>query len=270
MQVIREKILLNNQENNLKINLFNNTKEYGIYKEVSDLLENEETNSINKHIDYEKRLFKYTDNTYCLIYLHFGQDAINLSTLSWEDAGFNNEDIMYNKQTYKNSFIIFDIFNTFDFRIQKKLSTNYITKLGNSPNFNLGMSIQHPIYSDIQLSNIYIPEYILTKNISTVYGRLSFFNAKTGKITMFLNNNYNSIITPEKMYCKIRIDDENKKWEFLDLHNNTIIFKELLNNDEYVNKINNTIIKKNEIKQQYPSKDDNKFITFDYKTGKYF
>lgn len=270
MQIIREKILLNNQESNLKITLHNNTKEYGVYKEISDLLKDEEVKSINKPVDFEKRCFKYIDTTYCLLYLHFGEEPINLNNLSWSNAGFSDDDINYDKPAYKNSFFIFDIFDSFDFKTQRKLTSVYITNLGKYSHFNLGMDIQQPRYSEIQLSNIYIPEYFLKNNIDVLYCRFSFFNAKTGKIVMFSNNNYESLITSEKMFGKIKINNTNKTWEFLDLNSNIIVFKELLNNEEYSNKIDNTLIKKNDIKQQYPSNEDNKFITFDYKTGKYF
>ena len=269
MQIIKEQILLNNLDSSLKVTLYNNTKEYGIYKEVTDLLKDEEIKSINKPVDFEKRRFDYSKQFPRNIYFHFGvEDSTSILYVRWIDAGFSDDDILYEKPPFKNSFFIFDIFDTYDFKTQKKISTSYITKLNNTPVFYLGLSN----LEITQISNIYIPEYYLNDSTKKdiLYCRFSFFNAKTGKITTFLNNNYNSIITSEKMFGKIRINNTDKTWEFLDFDDNIIVFKELLNNEEYSNKIDNTLIKKNDIKQQYPSNDDNKFITFDYKTGKYF
>ena len=59
------------------------------------------------------------------------------------------------------------------------------------------------------------------------------------------------------------------EWEFKEIAPNYyVILRELTDADTYMQKINNTLKKKNNIKQVFPNGND-RYVIFDYKTGNY-
>lgn len=272
MQIEKKQILLNNIDSNIKIPISIKDDFTGIDIENINFINETTINSINPIVDNEVIKFKYIDYSACILYFMFGEDLVDLINVSWNNSGFNNDDINIKSDSFRNSFIILEIFDSYFPQNQDRVGVVYYTKLNNRPEINLGPSVTFEGYSNNQFSSIFIPNYIINNNqnkIQTYYARFSFYNAKTGKISMFYNNRNIDLTTPEKLYAKIEVNKETLTWEFKEIAPNYyVILRELTDADTYMQKINNTLKKKNNIKQVFPNGND-RYVIFDYKTGNY-
>ena len=105
---------------------------------------------------------------------------------------------------------------------------------------------------------------------STLYLRISFYNAKTGKVSVFYNFDNSNYTSPEKMYFKVDFSHENGIYN-IDTNSNTgnnpnIAAYELGYNSNklYLNKYNKTFDNYNNLQQNYPTGN-----TFNYETATY-
>jgi hypothetical protein len=278
MSIIREKIRFNpslvgtsgttgttltGHSMNLIISLGSceNFIEYG--EEIDNLTQFTVLDLVNPVIDGEVRRFKLNPipNSYITLIFQFYNVIATTHQTLFTAAGFTADEINSNDLNILNSFFILDFYNTFDLNSQTKIFTTYLTKLNNLPIYTIGVSNSNQLYP------WYIPlSYINTQTGSTVIGyvKLSFYNAKTGKITSFYNQDNKDLTTPERIFFKVQLDLVNMTWKFLTASYPTITAKEIANNPLYVDKVNSTVDSMDNLQQNPPSGN-----TYNYKTNTY-
>ena len=280
MSIIREKIRFNSSlvgtsgttgttltghSMNLIISLGSceNFTEYG--EDIDNLTQFTVLGLVNPVIDGEVRRFKLNPipNSYItLIFKFYNVTATTYQTLLTA-AGFTTNEINNNDLNILNSFFILDFYDTFDLNSQAKIFTTYLTKLNNLLIYTIGVSNSNQLYP------WYIPlSYILpnaqTGSTAIGYVKLSFYNAKTGNITPFYNQDNESLTTPERIFFKVQLDLINMTWKFLTASYPTITAKEIANNVLYIDKVNNTVDSMDNLQQNPPSGN-----TYNYKTNTY-
>ena len=282
MQVIRETIRFNDTVSGNSINLNftlssdDNLMEY--QEEIDNLTQFTTLDLVNPPIDGEKRRFKFYDGTTPTINLKFLFYSTTLSTYvdTFFAAGFTPEEIIGSKANILNSFFILDFYDTFDVFSQTKIFTTYFTKVLQPPMVLYGLNMVYkPNYSiganyDNQLYYWHVPlSYVNTFTGTTAIGytKISFLNAKTGKLTLFYNlDNESGDIsnTPEKMFFKTKLNLVNSTWNFITTSYPTITAKELrpIENPAVTNRANDTVATVNDIQQNPPTGS-----TFSYSTG---
>ena len=280
MSIIREKIRFNSSligtsgttgttltghSMNIKFSLGSceNFTEYG--EDIDNLTQFTVLGLVNPVIDGEVRRFKLNPipNSYItLIFKFYNVTATTYQTLLTA-AGFTTNEINNNDLNILNSFFILDFYDTFDLNSQAKIFTTYLTKLNNLLIYTIGVSNSNQLYP------WYIPlSYILpnaqTGSTAIGYVKLSFYNAKTGNITPFYNQDNESLTTPERIFFKVQLDLINMTWKFLTASYPTITAKEIANNVLYIDKVNNTVDSMDNLQQNPPSGN-----TYNYKTNTY-
>jgi len=168
---------------------------------------------------------------------------------SFINAGFSQAEIDGNSVTMLNSFFILDFYDTYDINTQVKLFTTYLTKIGNKSQYVINASTKNQLY------DLYIPVSFIESQINNIvngYAKFTFYNAKNGKTTLFYNQDNISIGTSEKMYFKINLDLINKTWKVIGASSPNMNANQLVNSTQYNNRIDNTIINTNNIKQIFP------------------
>ena len=253
MQIIREKILRNTLDSNLKITIGSHDDFIGYQQEIDSLTKFTSTDLVNPAIDAEILRFKFNPiSEYCIFQFLFN------SNLSFINAGFSNSEITGKTVNIQNSFFILDFYDTYKPHSQTKIFTTYLTKVNSTPQYYIGMV---PLLG-FQTNQFYywnIPQsYINAQTGSTVTGyvKLSFYNAKSGTTSLFYNQVNSAApigLTPEKQYFKAKLNLINNTWEFLNLLNNIVDANELNTSLEYGKRINNTFSKINTVKQNYPT-----------------
>jgi len=262
MSVIRKTVKFNNLDINLKFTLGANDNFLGHQQEIDNLTTTTKEELINPVVDAEVRRFKYNPNSNLLnIKFYFGNN--HQTPISFIEAGFTNTEIITYNTKLLNSFFILDFYDTFDNNTQTKIFSTYLTKvlsgLNNTPDYR--------IFADTvnQLYNLYVPlSYINAQSSSTVIGytKFSFFNAKTGVIALFYNNNNAALLTPEKMYFKTELNLNDMTWSFLDI--TTAIAYQVSTNSIYARRVNDRINGFENKKLVFPSGN-----TFNYTDGTY-
>ena len=240
-----------------------NFTEYG--EDIDNLTQFTVLGLVNPVIDGEVRRFKLNPipNSYItLIFKFYNVTATTYQTLLTA-AGFTTNEINNNDLNILNSFFILDFYDTFDLNSQAKIFTTYLTKLNNLLIYTIGVSNSNQLYP------WYIPlSYILpnaqTGSTAIGYVKLSFYNAKTGNITPFYNQDNESLTTPERIFFKVQLDLINMTWKFLTASYPTITAKEIANNVLYIDKVNNTVDSMDNLQQNPPSGN-----TYNYKTNTY-
>lgn len=265
MSIIRERIRLNNQDINLKIRLSSNDAFTGYQQEIDNLTTITTNSLINPVSDAEVRKFKYFTNDTTTLRFYF-YNSITDTSLSLFN-GFTASELASRSSNVTNSFFILEYYDSYDIYEQNKIFTTYLTKISTVP--------VYVVNSNNQLYNWYIPiSYIESQtgstNTITGYTRFSFYNAKTGKVNIFYNNDYESDTTSKRMYFKTILNKLNKTWEiqtpsYTSLH--AINAKELkfTTYQKYSDRINDTFENFENLAQSYPTGN-----TFDYTNGSYF
>jgi len=97
--------------------------------------------------------------------------------------------------------------------------------------------------------------------------KLSFYNAKEGKLLLFYNNSINDISNPQNMYFKVYLYPQSRAWRFAADTN----AYELTPNSAYVQRSNETFQNFENKKQNYRSgklfKNDGTYDDDDGSTG---
>lgn len=271
MQIIKERIKFNNQDINLKISLSGGNKISGYQQEIDNITEETKDDLINPVIDNEVRRFSYKSSIgrTDLQFFFTANNTSYFNTFTTNGAGFTTTEISDYDDKLLNSFFILDFYDNFSSYTQTKIFTNYLTKVLDGKKSGSTPIPNYRIYSDTvnQLYNWYIPKsYLDNYTGSTVIGytKFSFYNAKTGVMSLFYNKDNELLTTPEKMYFKTTLDLSNMTWRFtLDNEPNALAY-EVPRNYDYVNRVNNTLENFDNQKQNYP--DGN---VFNAETGDY-
>jgi hypothetical protein len=283
MSIIREKIRFNNSlvglsgsttgftgtTMNLRISLSTTDNLVEYQEEIDRLTQFTTLDLVNPVTDGEERRLKMNPSPNATINLIFQfYSTISLAYLnSFLYAGFTGEEIVNSSDNILNSFFILDFYDTFDINSQTKIFTTYLTKVlvpvGGIyySQYAIGANNNNQFY------RWYIPlAYIesQTGTTATGYVKLSFFNAKTGKVVTFFNADNASLTTPEFMFFKAQLDLVGMTWKFLTTSYPTITAKQIINNTLFTDKVNNTVASKDNLQQNPPSG-----TTYDFKTNTY-
>jgi len=258
MKITQFKFLNNGLDKSINIPLSYNISTVGEQDALDSYINKATNDSINESNDIEKFKFKNYDN----INISFNYSGITSYITNYTAIGFINDDIIFNRTSYKNSFYIIDLYDSFNANTQNKITTNYFTILGNDTNSIYNISIA----ANKQLSLLYIPINIInsiTGNTINYYIRYSFFNAKLGKLHLFYNNENVNMPTDEKYYYKVNINISNRSFNFVtNIANITPL--EVVNNN-YIDKFNRSLDILPQKQQNFPSGN-----TFNYLTQTYF
>lgn len=241
------------KELNLKINLGSNESFLGYQQEINNYIDIESVGLINDTNDTEMRKYKYNSG-------YPYADGITLSFI-FNDLQFTNNEITGNSLNVLNSFYTMEVYDDFNEHQNTKLSTNYFTN-----NFNITNLYIIDQFNKKQFYYLYIPEYYISQQTGTtftIYTRFLFYNAKSGKTSVFYNQ-YVSPNTDQYTYFQILIDNVNKTWKFTQAVGTININQISEINSSFIQKINNNVTNLEKKRQFYPSGQ-----TFNYETQKY-
>lgn len=270
---IKKEIKTSNIDKNIKFSLDLNNKTIGHQQDINTFINESIENSINPINDNEIRRFKYEPTAYGNIfaikfYFFMNEEYRNYYTY----AGFTESEINNYDDVLRNSFFIFDVYDSYDENIQTKIATTYLTKL---ITYNSGVASVHSsfIISKYDINQFYylnIPIWYMYSDVTysrNLYGKFSFYNAKTGKLTLFYNYEREDDNNNKKEYFDIEVDLVNKTWGIRNLASNNLAEAvQYKPTSPYVKKINNAVDNFVKMKQVYP--DGNNFDTtkLDYTT----
>ena len=240
-------IKFNSQDIKLKFSLSDSNKFTGYQQEIDKMVEDTSNSLINPVTDTEIRRFKYLPSNPAMTLRFF----FNLGA-SWVNY-FPNLVVGTNLQTY-NSFFILDLYDTFNSNIQSKIMTTYLTKI-DSASYVIDSTTPNQFY------HWNIP---LSYTGTTAYARFSFYNATDGTLSLFYNNDNSALKTPEKMYFRVELNQDNRTWRIITTSFPIANAYQLPNSSAYVARVNNGISNFENKKQVFPAGD-----TFQYTTGTY-
>jgi hypothetical protein len=263
MSLVKENIRYIGTSMNLNFNLSSDDNFLGYQQEIDNLTQNTSGDLINPPIDVEERRLKYVENANSLTKLNF-YFTLNgtIYENSFLNATFTKNEIDTKAANILNSFFIFDLYNTYNVNNQTKILTTYITKISNTPTYKIDSSNQ--IYC------LYLPVSYINTNIAsgkttiTGYTKISFYNAKSGLVTLFYNNAYSGSTTATKMFFPTVLNLSDLTWNLTTPTFPNVIARQLWNSAAYIEKVNNTYSNTTNETPNYPSN-----YVFDYKTGKY-
>lgn len=249
---------------NLKLTLGSGEDLLGYQQEIDNLTQVVSIDLINPAIDVEERKFKYKSGIgQTNINFYFSMDGGNTYGSNFKNAGFSSDEINNKSQLMLNSFFILDYYTTYDVNTQLKVFTTYITKLGTTPQYVIDSNNKNQFYYWYVPLDYINSQILLGRTITRGYVKFSFYNAKSGNITLFYNTLYSGFSTSLKMYFPTDLYLSDRSFILNPFPN--IIAKQMVGNSEYTNKINNTFTNYNNLLQNYPNGS-----SFDYLTGKYF
>jgi hypothetical protein len=183
MSIRKEKILFTGANNYLTINLGTTDGLTGEQQEIDKQIQFTTNESINAADDGEIRRM-ITRNTQTFKFYFRGSGGVYDDTLS--AAGFTTDEISLYDLNLRNSFYIFDFFDTRNPNNQTRLFRTYLTKVKR----NAAGDTTYSTSNTPQIEYIYVPLWYINQQESTtvtVYLRLMFYDAKTGDVIVFLN-----------------------------------------------------------------------------------
>jgi len=257
--LIKKKIKPTGNDLNIQIP-FNNESEFsGYQQEINDYTNIQTNNSINDATDGE--VFKFKNINGHSKNLQFDFDGLY--------DGFTFDERFNEDLNYLNSFYILDFFDSISPNNQTKIFSSYLTNFS-WYNFNY-----FEFKPSFQIYNLYFPigkinskKIINAGGLYNAYCRFSFYNAKTGNIKIFYNEDNEFKSTSEKIFVKTKFNLNFRDWWFISqsiINGSRLKLKELMDSQKYIERINNTVENYDNLQQNYPN--DN---TFDFETGQYF
>lgn len=261
MRLIKEKIkFIPNQSQNIQIPFSENVDFLGIEDDINDFIAEETGLSINEVDDAET--FRYLpENLTNSLDVYFIDGGSYGDTPTYEAAGFTSDEISSRDEVILRSFYLIQVYDSTVAQNQTLLSTGYY----NGFNFlrENDSSTLYNYNSDDEFSNIYIPQWFIEaiSGVTTIYGKLSFYNAKKGELQLFSHSNssgsYVQPTTDDDGYFEINLNPDNYSYTV------DTIYGFELGNADYVEKINKSLDSFDNEKPTYPS--GNTFLN----TGKY-
>lgn len=252
---IKEKILNNGIDGHIKITLNSSDEFIGVQQEIDELTKFKSLDLVNPIVDEEKFRFKLNP-TIPVTRIEF--QFSNIPDFLY--AGFTQDEITGFTTNIKNSFFILDYYDSFNLNTQRKIFTTYLTKIGIEPIYNVSSNTSNQFYY------WYVPKSYIdsnTGNTVTGYTKFSFYNAKTGGIIIFYNNDNIALTTPEKYYFKTELNLTNRTWKFF--NSNIIAIEQKYSGiNNYNKKVDDTFNKQDLLKEMFPTGN-----SYNYKTNRY-
>lgn len=246
MQLIKAKNRPIGKDVNIKIPLGATSSLNGLQQAINDYIERETGLSINAVTDGETYRFLY-DNDLDKTFKYEFYSGGSFST-SFNYAGFTNQNILNQDDVFTNSFFILQIVDSMVSENQVLLHNSYY----NGYQFGTGSTAQFDLNKTDEFMYLYIPEWFLNENPDdevTVYAKLYFFNAKTGKLKVFYNKDNELLTTEEKMYHEVILHTNSREYS---LPSGTMFMKEL-DNSQYTDKVNESVDSFENEKPQFPA-----------------
>jgi hypothetical protein len=215
----------------------------GYQQEIDGITEKKKQELVNPIEDFE--IVRFSPNLTKRLRFYFLNVGNTSYANSFTNAGFTSSELSNRDDVVRNSFIIADLYDTYIPNTQTRLATTYQTKIGATPDYSLKTDLNH------QLCAINFPKWYLdtlTDSFVVAYMKLSFYNAKDGKLLLFYNYSIYDISNPENMYFEVYLYPLSKTWEFIADTN----AYELTPNSAYVQRNNETFQNFENKKQTYP------------------
>ena len=263
---IKETIKFNGADTFIKVPMSICNDLVDFQQEIDNTTEEAKEESINPIIDYEVRKYTYAGTSATELEFFFG----TAHDVDFVDAGFTLNEINSRSNKLLNSFFILDFYDSFDDQAQTKIFTTYLTQVVDGETDGGVQIPKYRINHDTanQFFSWYVPKDYLDPYIysgySTIRGdvKFSFYNAKTGKVSLFYNKASDTLMTPEKMYFETYLYPPTMGWQFI---TDTPQAYEVSSLSAYAQRVNDRVGSFNNLQQQYPSGD-----VFDREDGTYF
>jgi hypothetical protein len=262
----------------LKISLGGGNSTLGQTSDIQNFVQEEEEKTINPVIDVETLRFNL-HNSYINSGISLSFYSGGTYSASYLNAGFTQKEIQNYSDSLRNSFFIFDYYNSYEPTLRSRIFRGYYTKFDVfEKNFAADGVV---LFKDTtQLKYLNIPKNHInafSSNHITLYLSILFYNAKTGRITPFYNGDYFNAgqfttTSAERMFFKVVVDRINKVW-YIDTPSTIggvkiVKARELSidGNREYAKRITESIGKIEQHQQQYPEDEFFDYLTQTYVT----
>jgi len=220
---------------NIKIPFGNNDNFLGLQQEIDAQTQFVTNELINPAVDEERIRYKATNTPTDAIISFWFYNGTYVNTFI--GAGFTSYEYQSNSDNFNNSFFILDLYDTYDINTQTKIFTTYLSKKGNTiPQYRISANTSQFYYLHIPMS--YIDNQ--TGNTSICYAKFMFYNAKTGNVATFYNDDNSLATNAMRIHFEIELNHTSKTWRFIAPHYPNIWAYEITN-AQYANKTNNTV-----------------------------
>ena len=266
---IKEKILYSGSGATLQFSLGSRVGMFDYQQQIDAINEETKEELVNPIVDHEVRSFSYAYDDVGETNLIFEFTINNTTYNSYyvPYAGFSTDEISSNSTVVRNSFFIWDFYDSPDDNTQSRISTTYLTKIvgeyddtnPNRPYYNLRPEIKCQFYK------IQIPKSFLDAQTGTTaigYTRFSFYNAKTGGLTLFYNKDNLGFSVIEQPYFKTELDLADMTWKFIYDGTNPnpnypvdAVARQYKSTDAYSQKVNDGVQTFENEQQEYPDGD---------------
>ena len=260
MQFIKHKIKFKPRvDQQINISFSENVGLSGLQEDIDKYIEDETGLSVNDRQDAETFRYLPIGTDMLEIYFYNGSTYSNTYT----HAGFTNEEIASRDEVIQRSFYLMQVYDSTSTQNQTLLHTGYY----NGYNFinENDTNTEYTYSAEEEFTNLYIPQWFIEQisgQTTTLYGKISFYNAKTGKLQLFSHATVGigarkEPTTDEDLYFEL---------EFIPsgfTYNVDTIYGYELQNADYIDKINETIDSFDNQKPTYPT--GNTFLN----TGQY-
>lgn len=266
MSIIKEKIRFTGNDIRLKLPVSTDNNITGNQQEINNFVTGKSNSSINDPIDQEVKRFKYVNQNdqLTLITFRFYSQTEQEHWNSYDYAGFTDDEINRNDLNFLNSFYILEFFDDYNPLNQTRILTTYMGNLNENLYYGSTLSV-YSLVKENQIFYLNVPLSFIESNKDKTYfngfGRISFYNAKTGKIIPFYNRDYVNYTTPIKQYFRIRLSFSDKSWLIYTSSltpppgddKGRLFLYELETSPEYTERINNTVQNFSHLEQVYPT-----------------
>jgi len=261
MQFLKEKILFKPQQTQrIKFTLTADNSFTGLQENIDDFVAEQTGLSINESNDGEKYRYSPINSFNINVYYETGGTYQIPST--YEDAGFTTGETSTRDEVLLRSFYLMQVYDSTSSQNQTLLHTSYyngfefFTDNSNTLNYTATTALE---FTDLHIINDFINTI---SGSTTLYGKLSFYNAKTGELVLFSPYSASTASPPalesdSDLYFEISFSADSFSYEI------DTIYAYEITNDDYVDKINNTLNSFTNQKPTYPT--GNTFLN----TGKY-
>lgn len=239
--MLKYKIQISSNGNDFTVPVsFKNETHLGdLSQDIDNLVTDQTQLAINPEQDGEKIRFVPTASSVLTAYFWNGSSYVqNISPLDFPSV------TALTTNAYINSFYIYQLYDTTNEFKQTLYHTGYI----NGFQFTNGLTSHYSWNTTYEYSDIHLPKYFLdtlTANTFTMYMKLTFYSALTGKVHPF--HHINPIVSESDMYLSLAFNLSGRTYTM----NNSSFYE--FNNVDYVNKINSNIDSITLLKPAYPS-----------------
>ena len=263
MQLIREKILFIPQTTQ-RINFFltANNSFTGLQENIDEFVAEQTGLSINEPDDAER--FRYSPISAITMNFYYYSGGFYQVPSTYQDADFTVLQVSGRSEVILRSFYIMQVYDSPNPSNQTLLHTGYFNGFNFLDN-NLTNTLDYNYFTEEEFADLYISNNFVNflSGETTLYGKLSFYNAKTGELSLF------SIYSGETTTPPAPTKDSNLYFE-ISFSANTFsynidapVYAYEITNQDYIDKINNTLSSFTNEKPTYPT--GNAFLN----TGKY-